>query len=75
MKNFLSDFITGALALLAAISFFVTIFTGIAIVLQKPGFGLIFATSAGAFICLLWLTVRRKGGWSEFVAAIFPWWP
>lgn len=75
MKNFLNDFLTGTLALLAAISAFITLFTGIAIVLQKPGFGLIFAISAVAFICLLWLTAKRKGGWSEFVAAIFPWWP
>ena len=75
MKNFFSDIFTGALAFLAAVSGFVMISTGIAIVLQKPGLGLAFSISTVSFIIFLLLTVRRKGGWSDFVTSVFPWWP
>lgn len=47
---------------------------GIAIVLQKPDLGTIFAVAAVTFAGLLWLTVKRKGGWNNFITFALSWW-
>ncbi len=75
MKNFFNDIVTEALAFFAAASGIVMIVTGIAITLQKPGLGFIFSISTAAFVVFLPLAVKRKGGWIDFFASVFPWWP
>jgi uncharacterized membrane protein YesL len=74
MKNFFRDFLTEILSLLTAFSGIITLASGVAIALQKPGLGLVFTISAVTFACLLALTVKIKGGWATFADLIFPWW-
>jgi hypothetical protein len=72
MKNFFYEFLTEVLAFLTVASGLIMVSSGIAIVLGRPNLGMIFLGSAITFAFLLWLTVRRKGGWSNFLL-VFPW--
>lgn len=74
MKNFFYELVTGALAFFTVVSGVIMVSCGIAIVLQKPDLGTIFAVAAVTFAGLLWLTVKRKGGWNNFITFALSWW-
>ncbi len=73
MKEFLSNLITGAVAVIAVISFIIVAILGWGIAQGTTEFGVVPTGAVIVFIASFIFIIRRKGGWSDFWTNLFPW--